>query len=135
VPLIARWPGRIRPGDESDHVSAFWDFLPTVCEIAGVKPYEGTDGLSYLPALFGGEQKEHEFLYWEFKSIQAVRMGDWKGIRFGTKSKLELYDLKNDMGENNDIAGKHPDIVARIEACLKTARTDSEFWPVLETAG
>lgn len=135
VPLIARWPGRIRPGSESDHVSAFWDFLPTACKIAGVRLPEGTDGLSYLPALFGREQEEPEFLYWEFKSKQAVRMGDWKGIRFGTKGKLELYDLKNDIGENNDIAGQHPDVVAKIENYLEKARTDSEIWPVFKTIG
>ncbi|UCH64009.1 MAG: arylsulfatase [Fidelibacterota bacterium] len=134
VPLITRWPGKIKPGQESDHASAFWDFMPTACEIAGVRPPEGIDGLSYLPVLLGGEQKEHEFLYWEFKSKQAVRMGDWKGIRSGTKGELELYDLKNDISEDNDIAGQHPDVVARIETYLITARTDSEFWPVLETA-
>ena len=135
VPMIARWPGRIRPESQSDHPSAFWDFLPTACEIAGVGPPAGIDGLSYLPALLGGEQKEHEFLYWEFKSIQAVRLGDWKGLRFGTKGKLELYNLRDDIGENNDIAGQHPDIVAKIETCLRKAHIDSEIWPVLETVG
>ncbi len=135
VPLIARWPGRIRPGSHSDHPSAFWDFLPTACEIAGVRPPAGIDGLSYLPALLGSRQVEHEFLYWEFKSIQAVRLGDWKGLRFGTKGKLELYNLRDDIGENNDIAGQHPDIVAKIETCLRKAHIDSEIWPVLETVG
>ena len=132
VPLIARWPGTIKPGGESDHVSAFWDFLSTACEIAGVKPHEGIDGISYLPALLGREQKKHEFLYWEFKSKQAVRLGDWKGLRFGTKGKLELYNLKGDIGERNDVAGRHPDIVAKIETYMDTARADSELWPISE---
>lgn len=132
VPMIARWPGSIKPGGESDHVSAFWDFLPTACEIAGVKPHEGIDGISYLPALLGREQKKHEFLYWEFESKQAMRMGDWKGLRFGTKGKLALYNLKDDIGEKNDVAGLHPDIVAKIETYMDTARADSELWPISE---
>ena len=133
VPMITRWPGRVKPGRESDHVSAFWDFLPTACAVANVKPQEGIDGLSFLPALLGGEQEKHEFLYWEFRSKQAVRLGDWKGVRFGSKGKLELYNLKDDLGEKNDVAGQHPDIVAKIENYLETARTDSELWPVSET--
>jgi len=131
VPMIARWPGKIKPGMVSDQVWAMWDFLPTAAEVAGVSPPEKTDGISMLPALLGRPQKHHEFMYWEFsqaKLVQAVRMGDWKAI--GQKSgKIELYDLKNDIGETKDVAAKHPEIAARIEDYLKTARTESEYWP------
>ena len=133
VPLIARWPGKVKPGAVSRHVSAFWDFLPTFAELAGAKPPPAIDGISMLPTLLGRptEQKEHEVLYWEFHergSKQAVRMGRWKAVRFGAKGKLELYDLKNDIGETRDVAGRHPQIAAKIGAYLQTARTKSNFW-------
>jgi len=100
VPMIARWPGKIKPGVASDQVWAFWDFLPTAAEIAGVKPPPNIDGISILPTLLGQKQtNQHEFLYWEFHekgSKQAVRRGDWKGIRLEPGKPLELYDLKND---------------------------------------
>ena len=87
VPMIVRWPGRVNAGSVSDHICAFWDFLPTAAEIAGVTPPPGLDGVSFLPALLGQEQKPHQFLYWEApfgqKRSVAVRMGDWKAIRPG----------------------------------------------------
>jgi len=134
VPLIARWPGRIKAGVVTDHVSAFWDFLPTLAELAGAPSRAGTDGISLLPTLLGRpeQQKRHEFLYWEFHeggSIQAVRMGRWKAVRtFG--EPLELYDLQTDTGETRNVAGNHPDVVAQIEKYLTTARTESKFWPL-----
>ena len=133
VPLIARWPGKVKPGTVSHHISAFWDFLPTFAELAGVEHLPSIDGISMLPTLMGkpAKQKQHEFLYWEFHergSKQAVRMGDWKAVRFGVNGKLELYNLKEDIGEEHDIAEHHPNIVAKIESYLKTARTDSQFW-------
>ncbi|UCD57521.1 MAG: arylsulfatase, partial [Candidatus Hydrogenedentota bacterium] len=132
VPLIARWPGKVKPGTVSHHVSAFWDFLPTFAELAGLGHPPSVDGISMMPTLLGkpAKQKQHEFLYWEFHergSKQAVRMGDWKAVRFGANGKLELYNLKEDIGEKNDVAKNHPDIVAKIESYLKTARTDSQF--------
>lgn len=135
VPTIARWPGRIAAGSKSNHVSAFWDFMPTACEAAGVKPPAGIDGISYLPALVGGKQRQHEFLYWEFHeggSKQAVRMGPWKLIRFVRTGKVELYNLDYDLGEKADIADKQPQIVQTMMEYLKTARTPSEHWPLPE---
>jgi len=134
VPLIARWPGRIKAGVVTDHASAFWDFLPTCLEIAGAVPLAGTDGISLLPTLLGQSawQRKHEFLYWEFHeggSIQAVRMDRWKAVRPVGKP-LELYDLQTDLGETKNVAGGHPEIVAKIEECLTKARTESEFWPL-----
>jgi arylsulfatase A-like enzyme len=139
VPLIARWPGKIKAGSVSHHISAFWDFLPTCCDLVGVKAPEGIDGISMLPTLLGksGEQREHEYLYWEFHEQgkrQAVRMGDWKGIRQNVakdpNGPIELYNLKNDIGEKDNVAARHPRIVAKIEAYMKTARTPSEHWPL-----
>ncbi len=105
VPMIASWPGKIKAGSTTDHISAFWDVLPTFGELVESDAPEDIDGISFLPTLFGEEQAQHEFLYWEFPSYQgqqAVRMGDWKGIRkdiFKGNMKLELYDLKNDIAE------------------------------------
>src|SRR5215813_7052865 len=135
VPMIARWPKRIKAGAKSDQVWAHWDFLPTAAEIAGVKPPANPaniDGVSMLNALLGLRQRGHEFLYWEFHErgfSQAVRMGDWKAVRNAPDSPLELYDLKNDLGEQNNVAVKHPEVVKKIEDYLKTARTESELWP------
>jgi arylsulfatase A-like enzyme len=135
VPMIVRWPGKIKPETVSDQVWAFWDFLPTAAEIAGVKPPSNIDGISMLPTLLGQKQtNQHEFLYWEFHekgSKQAVRMGDWKAIRLEVGKPLELYDLKTDPGETKDMAAAHPDIVTKIEKYLKTARTESKRWPML----
>lgn len=132
VPMIARWPKRIKAGAMSDQVWAHWDLLPTVADIAGVKPPAGVDGISMLNALLGKKQRNHEFLYWEFHErgfSQAARMGDWKAVRGSPDSPLELYDLKNDLGEQNDVAAKHPEVVKKIEDYLKTCRTESELWP------
>ncbi len=138
VPTIARWPGKIKAGAESDHISAFWDFLPTACEAAGVKAPDNIDGISYLPELLGKKQARHEYLYWEFferNTKQAVRMGKWKAIRAVKTDKIELYNLDEDLGETNDIAEKYPDVVAKIRACLKAARTENEHWKLPKVQG
>lgn len=132
VPMIARWPGKIQAGMVSNQVWAMWDFLPTVADIAGVKPPKDIDGISMLNALLGKKQENHKFLYWEFHEklfVQAVRFGDWKAVR-RKGGPLELYNLKDDLGEKNDVAEKHPEVVAKIEDYLKTARTESKYWPV-----
>jgi arylsulfatase A-like enzyme len=134
VPMIVRWTGNIQPGQVSDFPWAFWDFLPTAAEIAGVtNKIDGINGQSILPTLLGKKQRPHEFLYWEFHergSKQAVRMGDWKAVRLAINEPLELYNLKNDLGETNNVAAAHPDVVAKIEAHFKTARTESPKWPL-----
>jgi len=135
VPMIVRWTGTIRPGQVSDFPWAFWDFLPTAAEIAGAKNKvpPNIDGESILPTLLGKSQKPHEFLYWEFHekgSKQAVRMGDWKAVRLALGQPLELYDLKTDLSETNNVAATNPDMVEKIEAYLKTARTESPRWPL-----
>jgi arylsulfatase A-like enzyme len=135
VPMIVRWPGKIKAGAVSDQVWAFWDFLPTAAEIAGVPAPQGIDGISMLPTLLGQKQtNQHEFLYWEFHekgSKQAVRMGDWKAIRIEVGKPLELYNLKTDPGERSNVAAEHPEVVDRIEKYLKTARKPDPRWPLL----
>ena len=134
VPMIVRWPGRIKTGSTNGQVWAFWDFLPTAAELAGVKPTKGIDGISMVPTLLGLPQtKQHKFLYWEFHERgfqQAARMGDWKAVKRGPNTPAELYHLTTDPGEKENIADNHPDIVAKIEHYLKTARTDSKDWPI-----
>ena len=134
VPLIVRWHGKIKPGTVSDRVSAFWDFLPTAAEIAQTNVTQQLDGLSLLPALLGKPQtNHHDFLYWEFHERgfqQAVRMGEWKAVRPQAGAPLELYNLSTDLGEKQNVAAQNPEVVARIEDYLRTARTESANWPI-----
>src|SRR5207237_7892584 len=110
--------------------------LPTACELAGAEIPKNLDGVSIMPTLTGkGEQKLHEFLYWEFHEggfKQAVRHGNWKAIRQAPGRPLELYDVAKDPGEKADVAKDHPAVVAEIEEYLKTARTESKEFPVRE---
>ncbi|MEX0321673.1 MAG: arylsulfatase [Puniceicoccaceae bacterium] len=118
VPFIARWPGTIPAGSTSDFPSAFWDFLPTACEVAGIDPPDGIDGLSYLPVLQGLAEPEREALYWRFDMNQtvkqAVRSGNWKLVQPATDAPWELYDVDTDPGETTDLAKKHPAIVQKL---------------------
>lgn len=121
VPMIAYWPNKIKANSTSDHVSAFWDFLPTVCEIAEIKKPQNIDGISFLPELMGQEQKSHDYLYWEFLEQggkQAVRLNDWKGVRLNmgdnANAPIELYNLASDIGETTNVAEKNPEIVEQI---------------------
>jgi len=134
VPMIASWPDKIKPGSKTDHISAFWDVLPTFGELLQVEVPKDIDGKSFLPTLLNkGNQIKHDFLYWEFPSYQgqqAVRMGDWKGIRkniFKGNMTIELYDLKTDPTESNDIALENQETVAKIEAIMKNEHTTAEI--------
>jgi arylsulfatase A len=132
VPMIARWPGVVPAGRVSNHVWAHWDVLPTVAALAGARVPAGLDGMSMAAALRGESQATHPFFYWEFHERgfqQAVRMDRWKAVRLRPDSPLELYDLDADPHEEHDVAAANPDVVARIENYLKTARTESERWP------
>ena len=133
IPYIARWPGQVKPNTTSDHISAFWDFLPTACDLAGIEPSENIDGISYLPTLLGQNQEEHDYLYWEFNEgrgpLQAIRKQNWKAVK-RYNSPMELYDLNEDIGEENDLAEKYPDIVLSMESLLSEARTENEYFPL-----
>lgn len=131
MPTIAYWPGKIAEHSQSDHISAFWDVLPTFCEIAGVEAPEGIDGISFLPTLLGEDntQEKHPFLYWEFYEAggkQAVLQGDWKLVKLNLRDNskpvvTELYNIKDDLGETNNIAAQHQGKVVELEALLKKA--------------
>ena len=133
VPLIAYWPGKIRPG-VSDQPLAFWDLLPTLAEIVGQPAPAGIDGHSMLPTLLGrGAQRQHEYFYWEFHErgfAQAIRMNQWKGVRKTGQAKLELYDLSSDLGETRNVAEAHPAIAKKLLAYMGLAHTDSKEFPV-----
>jgi len=133
VPLIAYWPENIKANSTSNHISAFWDFLPTACEIAQIKTPQKIDGISFLPELIGGKQQKHDYLYWEFMEQggkQAVRFGDWKGIRLNmsnmAKAPIELYNLNSDVAEQNNIAAENPEIVEKIVEIMEREHTYSE---------
>jgi len=135
VPFVARWPGKIQPGTNSDHPSAFYDMLPTFCELADASVPEPVDGISMLPALLGRDtQKTHEFLYWERLGVSAVRMGNWKAYvpegHTNPDGVIELYDLNTDIGEQSDVAADHPDILARIRTIVQESHCDTpwETW-------
>jgi arylsulfatase A-like enzyme len=134
VPFVAAWPGHIAPGSTSDRPIAFYDFLPTTAELAGVPAPANLDGLSFVPALLGKpDAPGHEFLYWEFHERgfeQAVRMGDWKTVRHAPTQPFELYNLRTDPGERYNLAQLHPEIIRQITAYLSTARTDSPEFPI-----
>lgn len=136
VPFIARWPGQIPSGTVSDTIITFWDMLPTLAEVAGVDIPWNTDGVSVLNALEGLPlEKTHEYLYWDYghnRSTyhQAVRLGNYKGIRNGAGQSIELYHLVTDLGETRDIATVHPEIVRKIEHIMETAVAPSERYPI-----
>ena len=136
VPMIARWPGKIAAGSTSDHISAQWDVLPTMCDIAGIETPSGLDGLSMAPTLLDkGEQQQHPYLYWEFfeqGGRRAIRMGHWKavqnGLRKGLNGPVELYDLDKDLGERHDVSADHPNLVAEARKLFDEAHTDDPNW-------
>jgi arylsulfatase A-like enzyme len=135
TPFLAWWPGRVAAGGTTDHVSAFWDFVPTACELTGIAPPADTDGISYAPTLLGrsADQRQHDYLYWEFYEQggkQAVRQDAWKAVRLRAltpeRDVIELYDLANDPAEERDVAAEHPEIVTRLTGLMREAHVDQE---------
>jgi arylsulfatase A-like enzyme len=132
VPMIVKWNGHIKAGTENDHIWAFWDFPATAAELAGTV-FPDSDGISVVNTLMGKSQKAHDYLYWEFHEQggrQAIRQNEWKAIRNGWGKPLELYNLDQDLGEQNDIAKQHQDIINKMEALMKQSRTESEHYPI-----
>lgn len=137
VPMIACWPNVIKAGSQTDHVSAFWDVMPTLAETADIQAPKNLDGISFLPSLSGkGKQVQHESLYWEFheqKGRQALRKGDWKLIRYNVLTQnnttTELYNLKTDLGEEKNVADQNSKIVKEMMEILNRSRIPSEVFP------
>ncbi len=136
VPMIARWPGKIKPGSVTHHISGFQDVLPTLAQLASLPIPSNTDGISMLPSLINkGKQKEHSYLYWEFyerDGKRAARLGDWKGVQNGVKkdrnAPIELYNLKTDLEETQNVAEQHPDIIKQIKDIMAKAHTPSTLF-------
>lgn len=145
IPAIVRWPGHVPAGTVSDHMSAFYDWIPTLMDLIGAASTvpAGIDGVSFAPTLLGhpDRQREHEFLYWEFPAYggqQAVRMGNWKAVRQNLiprkgqnapQPTFELYDLSTDVSESHDVAAEHPDVVRRIQAIMQREHVPSVEFP------
>ena len=128
--MIVRWPGRIKAGIVSDHLWYFPDVMPTLAELAGVEPPVKIDGISIIPTLLGEraagrKQKNHQYLYWEYRGQTAVRMDNWKAISPGKNKPFELYDLQKDISEQKNLADEHPDILAKMKAYAKEAHTEN----------
>ena len=132
-PLLVRWPGKVKAGSTSDHISAHWDLFPTFCELAGTDLPQNLDGISFLPTLLGKPQKQHDYLYWEFGErggATAVLKGDWKGVSRNTRKNpngpIELYNLKNDLAETTNLAENQKALVAEFNAVLKREHVSQE---------
>lgn len=129
VPMIAVWNEKIEPGSRTRRISAVWDVLPTLADVAGIEAPKNIDGISFLPTLLGNEQKQHSYLYWEFPGYggqQAVRMGKWKGIRMNIKDgnmEIQLFNLKKDVQEQHNVASKHPKVVQKIKHIMAKEHT------------
>ena len=135
VPMIAMWQGVIQPNSTTDHVSSFWDVMPTLCAMVGVDPPPNIDGISFLPTLLGESQIAHDYLYWEFHEQggkQAIRMNNWKGVRLNVHDNraapIELYDLSRDRQEARDLSFDYPNIVARIAQLMNEAHAPSDLF-------
>lgn len=142
IPFIVRWPGRVEAGSVSSHQLAFYDLMPTFCDIAGIGNYverygnkdvatDYFDSISFYPVLTGeGEQAEHEFLYWEFHETDmlGVRMGNWKMVV--QRGECRLYDLATDLHEDNDVAAEYPDVVERMKGIIRQEHTPSTLFQV-----
>jgi arylsulfatase len=131
VPMIASWPGKIKEGSESDLISVFYDYLPTLCDVADVEVPVATDGISFENELTGKHQKKHEYLYWEFPEYQgqqAVRMDSWKAVRKNIHKgnmHVELYDLNRDIKEEKDVSEAEPKLVKKMENIMRKEHVPS----------
>ncbi len=140
-PFFAAWPARIAPGSKTDHVCAFWDFPATALELAGAPAADlPPEGVSFAPTLLGrnGEQKKHDYLYWEIviqkQARQAVRENDWKAVRNGLDSAVELYDLGSDPAEQHDLAAQRPELAARLAGLMAQAHVENSNFPLRSPA-
>jgi arylsulfatase A-like enzyme len=136
TPMIVKWANTIQPGSKSQHISAFWDIMPTLADIAGASSPKNIDGISFLPELLGKKQKTHDHLYWEFHEQggkQALRKGNWKLVKLNVfdarKTHLELYNLEKDPSEKQDISEEYPEIVAELETIMLKEHNHNNDFP------
>lgn len=142
VPFIVRWPGKVEAGSVNDHQLAFYDVMPTFCDLAGVADFRARysnpdvtvdyfDGISFVPTLLGkpGQQK-HEFLYWEFDETDQIglRMGNWKLVV--KRGKPELYNLRDDIHEDHNIADRYPEVVNMMIDIVRSQHTPNPHFSV-----
>ncbi|QDT97247.1 arylsulfatase [Gimesia aquarii] len=134
-PMIVRWPDHVPAGRVSEFAWSHTDILATISDLAAVQDIPDTDGVSVVPTLMGKKQKPLEYIYWEFHNPfhQAIRKDHWKGIRFGLKEPVKLYDLSNDPEETRDLAAQHPELARKLADLLDGARTVSPHWPGQDT--
>lgn len=141
-PMLARWPGKIKAGQVTDHVSVQYDLLATLAELTAYKQPFTTDGISFLPTLIGqsARQKQHSFLYWEYpeKGGQlAIRMSNWKAVKTNLRknrtSAWELYDLANDVSETTNVAAQHPELIRQFDAIVAREHTPTHIneWEII----
>jgi arylsulfatase A-like enzyme len=137
IPFIVSWPASIRPGQTSDHPSAFWDFLPTVCELTAQPIPENIQGLSFAPTLLGKDQPKHDYLYWEFHEQnirRAIQVGDWKLVQYNlanpNETTTELFDIANDISETTDLSTENPEKTAELLKLISTARIPNKNFPL-----
>ena len=134
VPFIVKWNDVVKENTRSEHISAFWDFVPTMADIIDAELPDNIDGISYLPTLEGkGEQRNHDYLYWEFhenNGRQAIRKGDWKAVKYDVHNngKIELYNLSVDALEENDLSERYPEKVAEFDSLMNVSRTESDLF-------
>ena len=134
VPMIVKWKGKVVEGSSTNHISAFWDILPTISELIGADLKNNTDGISFLPTILGeaDKQKIHEYLYWEFNEnnapVQAIRKGEWKAVRFLNKP-LQLFNLSNDLKEEHDVSFENKKVRNDMLKTLETARVENPNFP------
>ncbi|MFI3290331.1 MAG: arylsulfatase [Opitutales bacterium] len=140
TPMLVYWKNKVQAGSKTSHISAFWDFLPTVADVIGVEAPKGLDGISYLPTLLGNaEQKEHNYLYWEFKEKggkKAILQGDWKlvALNVTTKAIYELYNIADDRPEQKNLINTNPEKFQELKELLDKARSTPKI-PAFEFGG
>jgi len=137
TPMLVVWPKKVKPGSTSNHVSAFWDVMPTLADIVGTEVPQNIDGISFLSTLVGnGKQKQHDNLYWEFHAgggKQALRKGKWKAVKLNVLSSkntvVELYDLEKDPSETKNIATEYPEKVKELVQIMDEEHIESKTFP------
>lgn len=144
TPFIVKWPAQVQAGARTDLLSAFWDVLPTFCDLAGVNTPEGLDGISLMPTLIGDgtSQQLHKYLYFEFYEEggkQAVVSENWKYVKLNVRQgkrtkpiKYELYNLTDDRGEHIDVSKQYPEIVKVMENYIIDGHKPFTFISLLE---